>query len=453
MLKILQEYTHRYTSDLKNIRKKQNEKGITLIALVVTIIILIILAGITIATLTGENGLFARAKEAKLEAKRSQIIEWLNLKLIEEQAEDIDRTSEGIIIATRENVIKNQNELKQMGKDVSIGEILNETINEDPKKVNTYFEVIVDGDTYKVEMSGAKLRNSSGDLEDIKLAVNEKTVKIMRKADGNVEAKTMITGTEAYIKFSVDTDLGVNIKIEPALPCKITKNGLYEFTITGTKENARTKVIKYTVNVNKYVENPEAWVDFKGTSYIECKDFNQNNLMNGFTIATKVRINRKEQNGIKYMGIFGNHLDDHGIALQFFDNSTTLGGADYNPYYDKWTDIVMTYEVLEDNRGIYKTYVNGDCLNESNVKLNPYEGFYIGNAIEPKYGDRRMNGEMSCIKIWNKALNENEVNELDLFKDNVDIQNEFLYKNIMLKSQEEVEKFGTFVGIGHEFMK
>ena len=34
---------------------KEN-KGITLIALVITIIVLLILAGVTIATLTGENG-------------------------------------------------------------------------------------------------------------------------------------------------------------------------------------------------------------------------------------------------------------------------------------------------------------------------------------------------------------------------------------------------------------
>ncbi len=36
--------------------KKMKNKGITLIALVVTIIILLILAGVTIATLMGDNG-------------------------------------------------------------------------------------------------------------------------------------------------------------------------------------------------------------------------------------------------------------------------------------------------------------------------------------------------------------------------------------------------------------
>ena len=43
----------------------KEQKGITLVALVITIIILLILAGISIATLTGENGLFKRAKDDK----------------------------------------------------------------------------------------------------------------------------------------------------------------------------------------------------------------------------------------------------------------------------------------------------------------------------------------------------------------------------------------------------
>ena len=52
---------------MKKFRKKifKNTKGITLIALVVTIIILLILAGISIAMLTGNNGVLTQAKSAK----------------------------------------------------------------------------------------------------------------------------------------------------------------------------------------------------------------------------------------------------------------------------------------------------------------------------------------------------------------------------------------------------
>ena len=42
----------------------KNNKGITLIALVVTIIVLLILAGVSIAMLSGQNGILNRASEA-----------------------------------------------------------------------------------------------------------------------------------------------------------------------------------------------------------------------------------------------------------------------------------------------------------------------------------------------------------------------------------------------------
>ena len=43
----------------------KKEQGITLIALVVTIVVLLILAGVSIAMLIGENGIITRASEAK----------------------------------------------------------------------------------------------------------------------------------------------------------------------------------------------------------------------------------------------------------------------------------------------------------------------------------------------------------------------------------------------------
>lgn len=45
--------------------KKRREKGITLIALIVTIVILLILAGIGIGTLSGDNGLINQTRRSK----------------------------------------------------------------------------------------------------------------------------------------------------------------------------------------------------------------------------------------------------------------------------------------------------------------------------------------------------------------------------------------------------
>ena len=54
----------------KNLKNKdiyKQAKGITLIALIITIIVLLILAAVSIATLTGDNGLLNKAQEAKIE--------------------------------------------------------------------------------------------------------------------------------------------------------------------------------------------------------------------------------------------------------------------------------------------------------------------------------------------------------------------------------------------------
>ena len=62
--------------------RRKNSEGITLIALVITIVILLILAGITIAALTGDNGILTRAKEAKEKTEQAQKEEEENLQEI-----------------------------------------------------------------------------------------------------------------------------------------------------------------------------------------------------------------------------------------------------------------------------------------------------------------------------------------------------------------------------------
>ena len=65
-------------------KKIKNKKGITLVALVITIIILLILAGVAISQLT-DSGLFEKAKLAKEKAKNAQELENSILKDYEER--------------------------------------------------------------------------------------------------------------------------------------------------------------------------------------------------------------------------------------------------------------------------------------------------------------------------------------------------------------------------------
>ena len=58
-----------------------NNKGITLIALVITIIVLLILAGVSIAMLTGQNGILTQANSSKTATTKAEAVEKINLAL------------------------------------------------------------------------------------------------------------------------------------------------------------------------------------------------------------------------------------------------------------------------------------------------------------------------------------------------------------------------------------
>ena len=66
--------------------KQAQNKGITLIALVITIIVLLILAAISIATLTGDNGILTKANEAKDETRGASVEEAKDLWKAEKEA-------------------------------------------------------------------------------------------------------------------------------------------------------------------------------------------------------------------------------------------------------------------------------------------------------------------------------------------------------------------------------
>ena len=74
-------------------KEKLKQNGITLIALVITIIVLLILAGVSIAMLTGENGILTQANNAKIEQSHASVKEGIGLAYNEYQIEV--KTEEG----------------------------------------------------------------------------------------------------------------------------------------------------------------------------------------------------------------------------------------------------------------------------------------------------------------------------------------------------------------------
>ncbi len=86
----------------------KNKRGITLIALIITIIVLLILAGITITMVVGDNGVLSRAKESKEKTRAGQLQERIKLEIANNEIAKY--SGEGA--KTKEQVVE---ELKQEG--------------------------------------------------------------------------------------------------------------------------------------------------------------------------------------------------------------------------------------------------------------------------------------------------------------------------------------------------
>ena len=77
----------------------KNQKGITLIALVITIIVLLILAGVSIAMLTGQNGILTQAGNAQTNTREAEIKEAISLAVSTINADLADTVSTDVYTA------------------------------------------------------------------------------------------------------------------------------------------------------------------------------------------------------------------------------------------------------------------------------------------------------------------------------------------------------------------
>ena len=215
-----------------------NEKAITLIALVVTIVILLILAGVTITMTLGQNGLFTRAREGRAAYEESEVRDDLSMLITQYTW---DKASEKT--------------------DKSLGDYLKEN-GATSVKANadgTTLEVTYKGYTFKVnkdsgEIIGVSKAENSGETQpDPEVVVSG--VKVTEDSAGqgnNVEQGKIAadSGKKLYITFTSSIEGGTTT-VSPAVPYEVSKNGSYKFTITGTV-GSKTYTKEQTVTVNQY---------------------------------------------------------------------------------------------------------------------------------------------------------------------------------------------------------
>lgn len=147
----------------------RREKGITLIALVITIIVLIILAGVSIQLLFGENGIITKSKEGKGDYEESKARE--DLILILGEAQIMKYGEEGLTSSELDEKLS------------EIGQIDEED--------NT--KIVVNGYIYIIDREALTI------------------VDYLGKDDG-IEIKYKITGNEDWIKGTPNISVAVTIK-------------------------------------------------------------------------------------------------------------------------------------------------------------------------------------------------------------------------------------------------
>ena len=207
-----------------------NEKAITLIALVVTIVILLILAGVTITMTLGQNGLFTRARAGAAAYNESEVRDDLSMLITQYTW---DKAAEKT--------------------DKSLGDYLKDN-------GATSVKANADGTTLEVEYKGYvfTVNKDSGEITNVSKAgprPQVSGVKVTEDSAGqgnNVEQGKIAadSGKKLYITFTSSIEGGTTT-VSPAVPFEVSKNGSYKFTITGTV-GGKIYSSEYTVTINQY---------------------------------------------------------------------------------------------------------------------------------------------------------------------------------------------------------
>lgn len=199
--------------------KKNNNRGITLIALVITIIVLLILAGISIATLTGENGILTKANIAKTETKKTNAEEQVKIAVAGSFNDDGKITADKV--------------KEELRKIPNVGEI---------RDTNGGFpiEVDLDGYTFVIDEEGKVTRKVVKPVVNYTLSTEEQVAEgtevtvTITATIGEEETITKILKQGETLATNKDTATFI-----------VNTNGVYEVTAEGS--NGETTTIKIII--------------------------------------------------------------------------------------------------------------------------------------------------------------------------------------------------------------
>ncbi len=389
---------------MKSIIKK--DKAITLVALVVTIIILLILAGITIAQLTG-NGLLEKTLFAK-------------------EKYSISEAKEKIELAITELRIEQEEKGKDLEKDDLIK--LNNEELEVKSTENFPVEVIYDGYVFNID--------------------EQFNVTYVRKANGTVVTYT--TEPEGYIKegtivikltFSNSNGISkiqnpkgtinnCNGKNVVAIDYSVTENGTYTFKITDKDGNETVKdiIINNFDTEAAIIENQEIGVS---TGYkLKVKARDELSGLKRITVVAKIKSDTgTEETNTKIENFSGEYQKEKEIDLGLSYNYTLTAytievedQAGNVKTYNSTVELPITNTIFristEEELIYFRQLLNTNRFKDQTVYLE--NDITLTKEIGPLDGSSYFSGtfEGNNHKISNISFYYNGYNKLNLFSEN-----------------------------------
>ena len=283
-------------------QKLKESKGITLIALVITIIVLLILAGVTIATLTGDNGILKKAGDAKTQTEQAKEDENLKIAIAGSYGTD-----------GKLNLKDLKDNLKNQG-------ILTNS-NEFP------LEVTVNGEKKKIDANG----NVTVKLESV---ADSKTKGTVFKDTTTIEDTY---GNQVKIpkgfKIANDsaTDVTGGIVIEDATYTN-TIGSQFVWIPVGTGENAIKKANKEKVDIalGRY-EFTKTTSEYSGSSFTEDTTANHNSDYKN-AIAKDI-----EQFKTSVKNNHGYYIGRYEAGVVDYNSSVSTSNSDYKINWTGYT--------------------------------------------------------------------------------------------------------------------
>ena len=196
-----------------------------MVALVVTIVVLLILAGISINLVLGDNGIVKKAQEASAKTKLSSVEEELTMIIAEYPISPEYANLKEFLESKMSNGIDAVTEVGDGKLEV--------------EKDGYVATVNADGTIAEFGKTGPRPA-----VSDIKVVLNS------NGSGENQPAGKTDEGTPLYIAFTHSIEGGTTT-VSPSIPFKVTANGTYKFTVTGTV-NGETSTKTVSVTVNQY---------------------------------------------------------------------------------------------------------------------------------------------------------------------------------------------------------